>query len=43
MALIEQLCDEVVVMAQGKFFTRGTFAEVAANREVQEAYLGISE
>lgn len=43
MALIEQLCDEVVVMAQGKFFTRGTFAEVASNRDVQEAYLGISE
>lgn len=42
MALIEQLCDEVVVMAQGKFFTRGTFAEVTSNRDVQEAYLGIS-
>jgi ABC-type branched-subunit amino acid transport system ATPase component len=41
MALIEQLCDEVIVMAQGKFFTRGTFAEVAANRDVQETYLGI--
>lgn len=43
MALIEQLCDEVVVMVQGKYFTRGSFARVAANREVQEAYLGISE
>ncbi|MFT3816685.1 MAG: ABC transporter ATP-binding protein [Rubrivivax sp.] len=43
MALIEQLCDEVVVMAQGRFFTRGSFAEVASNREVQEAYLGIVE
>jgi branched-chain amino acid transport system ATP-binding protein len=43
MALIEQLCDEVVVMVQGKFFTRGSFADVCSNREVQEAYLGISE
>jgi ABC-type branched-subunit amino acid transport system ATPase component len=43
MALIEQLCDEVVVMVQGKYFTRGSFTEVASNREVQEAYLGISE
>lgn len=42
MALIEQLCDEVVVMAQGKYFTRGSFAEVASNREVQEAYLGMT-
>lgn len=43
MALIEQLCDDVVVMVQGKFFTRGCFAEVAADRHVQEAYLGIGE
>jgi ABC-type branched-subunit amino acid transport system ATPase component len=43
MALIEQLCDEVIVMAQGKFFVRGSFTEVAANRDVQEAYLGIRE
>lgn len=43
MALIEKLCDEVVVMVQGKFFTRGNFAEVTSHREVQEAYLGIIE
>ncbi|MET4691867.1 ABC transporter ATP-binding protein [Sinorhizobium fredii] len=41
MELIERLCDEVVVMAAGRFLTRGTFAEVASNREVQESYLGI--
>ena len=43
MALIERLCDEVIVMVHGKYFPRGSFAEVASNREVQEAYLGISE
>lgn len=43
MALIEQLCDEVVVMVQGKFFIRGSFAEVASHKDVQEAYLGVQE
>jgi ABC-type branched-subunit amino acid transport system ATPase component len=41
MELIERLCDEVIVMANGRFLTRGTFSEVAANREVQESYLGV--
>lgn len=41
MELIERLCDEVIVMANGRFLTRGTFAEVAANRDVQESYLGV--
>jgi branched-chain amino acid transport system ATP-binding protein len=41
MELIERLCDEVVVMAGGRFLTRGTFAEVASNRDVQESYLGV--
>ena len=41
MALIEQLCDEVVVMAAGKFLTRGSFKDVASNKTVQEAYLGM--
>jgi branched-chain amino acid transport system ATP-binding protein len=41
MALIESLCDEVVVMAEGKFFCRGSFSEVVSNRRVQEAYLGV--
>ncbi|WP_085026440.1 ABC transporter ATP-binding protein [Ensifer aridi] len=41
MELIERLCDEVIVMANGKFLTRGTFAEVASNRDVQESYLGV--
>lgn len=41
MALIERLCEDVVVMAEGKFLTRGTFREVVSNREVQESYLGM--
>ncbi len=41
MALIERLCEDVVVMADGRFLTRGTFREVVSNREVQESYLGM--
>jgi len=40
MALIERLCEEVVVMAEGKFLTRGSFAEVTSDRRVQASYLG---
>ena len=40
MALIRALCDDVVVMAEGRFLARGPFAEVAADARVQEAYLG---
>lgn len=41
MELIDRLCDEVIVMAGGRFLTRGTFDEVATNRDVQESYLGV--
>jgi branched-chain amino acid transport system ATP-binding protein len=41
MELIERLCDDVVVMAEGKFLTRGSFDEVTADRRVQECYLGV--
>ena len=40
MALIRQLCSHVVVMAQGRTLVTGSFDEVTANAEVQEAYLG---
>jgi branched-chain amino acid transport system ATP-binding protein len=40
MALIKRLCDPVIVMAEGKTLTQGSFAEVAADPRVQEAYLG---
>jgi branched-chain amino acid transport system ATP-binding protein len=41
MELIERLCDDVVVMAEGKFLTQGTFHEVTDDRRVQESYLGL--
>ncbi|RMI15473.1 ABC transporter ATP-binding protein [Pseudoroseomonas wenyumeiae] len=40
MALIERICQRVVVMAQGRTLTEGSFDEVRANPEVQDAYLG---
>ncbi|MEO1133389.1 MAG: ABC transporter ATP-binding protein [Cyanobacteria bacterium J06639_1] len=40
MDLIEQLCDWVVVMAQGKVLLQSTMDEVRRDRTVQEAYLG---
>ncbi|TAJ31561.1 ABC transporter ATP-binding protein [Bosea sp. (in: a-proteobacteria)] len=40
MALIRQLCAPVIVMAEGRTLTQGTFEEVASDTCVQEAYLG---
>lgn len=40
MDLIAQLCDPVVVMAQGQVLAQGTMEDIRANTEVQEAYLG---
>jgi branched-chain amino acid transport system ATP-binding protein len=40
MDLIAELCDPVVVMAEGRVLTEGAFDEVRRNREVLEAYLG---
>ncbi|MBO6815866.1 MAG: ABC transporter ATP-binding protein [Rhizobiaceae bacterium] len=40
MDLIAQLCDPVVVMAQGAHLMSGTFDEVRADQTVIEAYLG---
>ena len=40
MDLIARLCDPVVVMAEGRKLTEGGFAEVSANPEVREAYMG---
>lgn len=40
MALIKRLCQPVVVMAEGKTLTQGSFEEVASDIRVQEAYLG---
>ena len=40
MALIKELCDPVIVMAEGRTLTSGSFESVAADQRVQEAYLG---
>jgi branched-chain amino acid transport system ATP-binding protein/neutral amino acid transport system ATP-binding protein len=40
MDLIARLCDPVIVMAEGRRLTEGSFAEVAADPGVQEAYMG---
>ncbi|MDZ7786803.1 MAG: ABC transporter ATP-binding protein [Halofilum sp. (in: g-proteobacteria)] len=40
MDLIAELCDPVVVMAQGSVLTQGTMDEIRHNEAVLEAYLG---
>jgi branched-chain amino acid transport system ATP-binding protein len=40
MDLIAELCDPVIVMAEGRVLTEGGFDEVRQNRDVLEAYLG---
>ena len=40
MGFIAQLCDPVIVMAEGQVLTQGTFDEVRADHRVREAYLG---
>ncbi|MEN2978032.1 ABC transporter ATP-binding protein [Tistrella bauzanensis] len=40
MDLVAELCDPVIVMAQGTVLTQGTMAEIRANQTVLDAYLG---
>ena len=40
MGLIMELCDPVIVMAEGKVLAEGTMEEIRANDRVKEAYLG---
>ena len=40
MDMIARLCDHVIVMAEGRRLTEGTFDEVAADGAVQDAYMG---
>lgn len=40
MDLIASVCEPVIVMAEGRDFARGSFDEIAANRHVQDAYMG---
>ncbi len=41
MDLIARLCDPVIVMAEGRRLTEGTFTQIAADPRVQEAYMGV--
>jgi branched-chain amino acid transport system ATP-binding protein/neutral amino acid transport system ATP-binding protein len=38
--VIARLCNPVIVMAEGRHLAQGTFAQVAADERVQEAYMG---
>ena len=40
MDFISRLCDPVICMAEGKVLAEGTLAEIKANEQVIEAYLG---
>ena len=40
MGMIAELCDRVVVLAEGKRLAEGRFDEVRADERVQTAYLG---
>jgi branched-chain amino acid transport system permease protein len=39
LAVVERLCDPIVVMAQGSVLAEGSMAELRSNREVVNAYL----
>ncbi len=40
MGLIAELCDHVVVLAQGRRLAEGSFGEIKADHAVQDAYMG---
>ena len=40
MDTIARLCDRVIVLADGRHLASGSFAEIAENPSVQEAYMG---
>jgi ABC-type branched-subunit amino acid transport system ATPase component len=42
MGVIERVTDRCVVLNYGRKIKEGTFAEVASDRQVQEAYLGVA-
>ena len=39
LAMVERLCDPVVVMAQGKVLGQGSLASLRRQREIVDAYL----
>jgi branched-chain amino acid transport system ATP-binding protein/neutral amino acid transport system ATP-binding protein len=40
MDMISRLCDRVIVMAEGRYLTEGSFDDIARDQRVQEAYMG---
>ena len=40
MDLVAQLCNPIIVMAEGQVLTQGTMAEIMRNKDVLDAYLG---
>jgi len=40
MGLVAELCDHVVVLAQGRRLAEGRFAELRTDRRVQDIYMG---
>jgi ABC-type branched-subunit amino acid transport system ATPase component len=40
MDMISRLCDRVIVMAEGRYLTAGSFDDIARDQHVQEAYMG---
>ena len=40
MDLVARMCDPVIVMAEGRWLTEGSFGAVAGDPRVQEAYMG---
>ena len=40
LGIVDQICDHVIVMANGRSLATGTMGQVRANREVVQAYLG---
>ena len=43
MRLVMNICDRICAISFGKFLACGTPAEIQANKDVQEAYLGEKE
>ena len=39
LAVVERLCDSIVVMAQGRVISEGTMADIRSDQEVLDAYL----
>jgi branched-chain amino acid transport system ATP-binding protein/sulfate-transporting ATPase len=42
MSVIERVTDRCIVLNYGKKLCEGTYAEIAADPQVQQAYLGVS-